>query len=91
VTLSSGENWHHCVLWSLKQQLNGLENLALIPGTSGAAPIQNIGAYGVEISSKISIVRAINLKTGELIDFSKDDCLFSYRDSFFKKKNNEYL
>ena len=91
VTLGSGENWHQCVLWSLKQKLNGLENLALIPGTSGAAPIQNIGAYGVEISSKISIVRTINLKTGELIDFSKDDCLFSYRDSFFKKKNNEYL
>ena len=67
VDLGAGENWNEAVLWSLENQLFGLENLSLIPGTVGAAPVQNIGAYGEEISSKLVSLEALNIKTNELI------------------------
>ena len=91
VLLGGGENWHQSVLWTLNKQLFGLENLALIPGTVGAAPVQNIGAYGVELSSAIESIEAINLKNGEVIILTNKDCKFGYRESIFKGKNNPYL
>ena len=87
VTIGAGENWHETVLWSLKNQLYGLENLSLIPGTVGAAPVQNIGAYGEEISSKLLSLEAINLFTNESISFDNKSCRFEYRESEFKKDN----
>ena len=87
VTIGAGENWHETVLWSLKNQLYGLENLSLIPGTVGAAPVQNIGAYGEEISSKLLSLEAINLFTNEPITFDNKSCKFEYRESEFKKDN----
>ena len=83
----AGVNWHWLVLWSLKQGFGGLENLALIPGTVGAAPIQNIGAYGVEFKDVFESLEAYDLETGKRHYFTYDDCQFSYRDSFFKQKN----
>ena len=91
VNVGAGENWNEVVLWSLENKLFGLENLALIPGTVGAAPIQNIGAYGEEISSKLISLEAINLKTNELISMNNAECKFSYRDSVFKLENNDLL
>jgi len=91
VDFGAGENWNEVVLWSLENQLFGLENLALIPGTAGAAPIQNIGAYGEEISSKLISLEAINIKTNELISISNKECEFSYRDSVFKAETNKFL
>ncbi len=82
--ISAGENWHQLVLWSLKQGLSGLENLSLIPGLAGAAPIQNIGAYGVELSDLLDSVRVLELHTGEFHQFSRQECEFSYRNSLFK-------
>lgn len=85
VRLAAGEIWHHAV-----QQLSGagylgLENLALIPGTVGAAPVQNIGAYGVEIADFIVSVQAFDLQRGVMVDFAASDCCFAYRDSVFKR------
>ena len=85
VSIASGESWHESVLWTLKKNLFGLENLSLIPGTVGAAPIQNIGAYGVEISSFIHSVKFLNLDTKEIEEFSNEECKFKYRNSIFKK------
>lgn len=84
VRAASGENWHEFVSFCLEHGLHGLENLALIPGTVGAAPIQNIGAYGVEVGEFIESVEVLDIATGnsELID--KAHCLFAYRDSVFK-------
>jgi len=79
-----GENWHQLVLWSLEQGLSGIENLSLIPGLAGAAPMQNIGAYGVELADVLESVQAVELKTGQIHDFSHADCQFGYRDSRFK-------
>ncbi len=84
IRAEAGRNWHQFVLWSLEHNLSGLENLSLIPGTVGAAPIQNIGAYGVEIESMIDAVEAYDLHTGEFVSFSRDDCGFGYRSSRFK-------
>ena len=86
VEISSGENWHDFVKWSLSEGRYGLENLALIPGTVGASPIQNIGAYGQEVSTFIKKVHTINVLTAEEIIFSKEDCKFGYRSSLFQKK-----
>lgn len=84
VKAMAGENWHDFVLWTLGQGYGGLENLSLIPGCVGTAPIQNIGAYGVELVDVFHSCEAMNVKTQELQEFSKDDCKFAYRDSIFK-------
>ena len=84
VEAMAGEPWHPFVVWTLKQGLCGLENLALIPGFVGAAPVQNIGAYGVEIAESCESVMAINTLTGEPREFKNADCQFGYRDSVFK-------
>ena len=84
VRVGAGENWHRFVDWTLKQSLFGLENLALIPGTVGAAPIQNIGAYGVELDRFVDAVDVIDRHTLETKRFSKAECQFRYRHSRFK-------
>lgn len=89
VDVGSGINWHWWVRFSSAQGWHGLENLALIPGTVGAAPVQNIGAYGVEVEAFIEQVEALNLKSGEQRTFSHQDCAFSYRDSVFKGAERE--
>ncbi|MBF1259154.1 MAG: FAD-binding protein, partial [Lautropia mirabilis] len=82
--VAAGEVWHDTVRWTLQQGYYGLENLALIPGRVGAAPWQNIGAYGVEAGERIDSVAAIHLQTGERRRFSAAECAFGYRQSFFK-------
>jgi UDP-N-acetylmuramate dehydrogenase len=82
--VGGGVLWHDLVLWTLNRGLSGLENLSLIPGTVGAAPIQNIGAYGVELADMILNVEAMNLETLSIQHFTKEECAFGYRDSVFK-------
>ena len=82
----AGENWHHFVLESLENNLGGLENLSLIPGNVGSSPIQNIGAYGVEIKDHVEWVDAFDLKDRVMRRFSAAECEFAYRDSLFKSK-----
>ncbi|KUJ84831.1 UDP-N-acetylmuramate dehydrogenase [Microbulbifer flavimaris] len=84
VSAAAGENWHQLVMHTVERKLGGLENLALIPGRVGAAPIQNIGAYGVELRDTFEDLTAVHIASGELHDFSKADCHFAYRDSVFK-------
>lgn len=85
VEVFGGEDWHRFVMKTLESQWYGLENLALIPGTVGASPIQNIGAYGVEVKNLISEVYAIDLSNGEERIFNNEDCNFAYRNSIFKQ------
>ncbi|AMM51948.1 UDP-N-acetylenolpyruvoylglucosamine reductase [Rufibacter sp. DG15C] len=85
VTSGSGETWHDLVLYSIEHHLGGIENLSLIPGTVGAAPLQNIGAYGVELKDTFYSLEAVEMETGKLITFTKDQCNFGYRESIFKK------
>jgi UDP-N-acetylmuramate dehydrogenase len=85
--VGAGENWHQLVRWSLDQGLSGLENLSLIPGLAGAAPIQNIGAYGVELSSVLELVTAWDWQNSTWVTFNRDECRFGYRDSFFKSED----
>ncbi len=84
VEAGAGEPWHDFVGWTLDQGLPGLENLALIPGTVGASPVQNIGAYGVELQDRFHELDAIDLATGELFTLNAAQCGFGYRDSVFK-------
>ena len=91
VEAEAGEPWHPFVLWTLQQGLAGLENLSLIPGTVGAAPIQNIGAYGVEIGDVLAGITALDCETGALRDFSQAECAFGYRDSLFKRQPGRYV
>jgi UDP-N-acetylmuramate dehydrogenase len=84
VEAGAGENWHDFVSWTLAQGYPGLENLALIPGTVGASPVQNIGAYGVELQDRFTSLDAIDLQTGQLFSLDAAQCAFGYRDSVFK-------
>ncbi|MGL5335993.1 MAG: UDP-N-acetylmuramate dehydrogenase, partial [Enterovibrio sp.] len=82
--VAGGENWHDLVRWSIAEQMAGLENLALIPGLVGSAPIQNIGAYGLEVAERIEYVDALMLDTLQVVRLTCRDCRFGYRDSIFK-------
>ncbi len=84
VRAGAGENWHQFVRWTLAAGYAGLENLSLIPGTVGAAPMQNIGAYGVELKDHFHELQALDWQTAELRRFGLEDCQFGYRDSYFK-------
>ncbi|HJV85470.1 MAG TPA: UDP-N-acetylmuramate dehydrogenase [Noviherbaspirillum sp.] len=84
VKAAAGENWHQFVQWTIGQGMGGLENLSLIPGSVGAAPIQNIGAYGVEMKDYFHSLTAFDLDTGEIFMLDKEACRFAYRDSIFK-------
>jgi UDP-N-acetylmuramate dehydrogenase len=85
VETGAGENWHDVVAWTLAQGWPGLENLALIPGTVGAAPVQNIGAYGVELRERFESLDLVDLVTGRTATLGLDACHFGYRDSVFKQ------
>ncbi len=86
VKAGAGENWHQFVLHCIKHDFSGVENLSLIPGNVGASPMQNIGAYGVEIKDVFYSLEAFHLKEKRIINFSVNDCGFGYRESVFKKK-----
>jgi UDP-N-acetylmuramate dehydrogenase len=92
VTAEAGENWHEFVLWCISQNYGGLENLSLIPGNVGTSPIQNIGAYGVEIKDTFHQLEALEIKTGKIKTFKNQDCNFGYRNSVFKTElKNKYI
>lgn len=84
IRVYAGEKWHDFVQWTLQQGYPGLENLSFIPGTVGAAPIQNIGAYGAEMKDHFYSLRAFDFQSGQVIELDREDCAFSYRDSIFK-------
>jgi len=86
VEVSAGENWHDFVLWTIKNNFGGLENLSLIPGNVGAAPIQNIGAYGVELKDVFYSCKGLMLDSLSEFEFKKTECKFDYRTSIFKSK-----
>lgn len=85
VRAAAGESWHALVQWTLARQLGGLENLSLIPGSVGAAPVQNIGAYGVEFAGVLHALNAFDLHRGGVITLDRAACRFGYRDSIFKR------
>ncbi|UII25462.1 UDP-N-acetylmuramate dehydrogenase [Fulvivirga maritima] len=85
IKVGAGEVWHHFVTYAIEQNWGGTENLSLIPGTVGAAPMQNIGAYGIEIKEIFESLEAVNIETGEIETFNKEQCQFGYRESVFKR------
>jgi UDP-N-acetylmuramate dehydrogenase len=92
VKCAAGEVWHEFVMWCIQHNYGGLENLSLIPGCTGASPMQNIGAYGVEIKDTFYELEAIHLETGKQHTFSKSDCEFGYRESVFKHQlKNQFI
>lgn len=91
VRAGAGEVWDDFVSWCVARNYAGVENLSHIPGTVGACPIQNIGAYGTEAKETIETVEAIEMATGQTVAFSNQQCRFDYRDSFFKKNKGKYL
>jgi UDP-N-acetylmuramate dehydrogenase len=92
VKCGAGEQWHAFVLSMIEANYSGVENLSLIPGSVGASPMQNIGAYGVEIKDVFHQLEAYHLPTGEIHTFSKSDCAFGYRESVFKRAlKNQYI
>ena len=92
IEVSSGEDWHEFVEWSIENNYGGIENLSLIPGNVGAAPIQNIGAYGVELKDVFDSCRVLSIDSNEIKIFNKDECNFNYRSSVFKsEKKNKYV
>jgi UDP-N-acetylmuramate dehydrogenase len=91
ISVGAGVNWHDFVIWTLDQSLPGLENLALIPGTVGAAPIQNIGAYGVEVGEYIQSIEAYDCHAKTLVHLPASECAFTYRNSIFKANPNRYI
>ncbi len=86
VQAGAGVRWHDLVVWTLQQGWGGLENMALIPGTVGAAPVQNIGAYGVELQDRFHSLDAVDLHTGRTFTLQAEQCAFGYRDSVFKHR-----
>jgi UDP-N-acetylmuramate dehydrogenase len=89
IKASAGEKWHDVVLYCVNRNYGGIENLSLIPGTVGAGPIQNIGAYGVELKDVLQEVEALNIHTLELRKFTNAECKFGYRDSVFKEREKD--
>ena len=89
--VGAGVNWHEFVSWTLENNLPGFENLALIPGTVGAAPIQNIGAYGVEVGEYIDSIEAFDSAAHAFVTLPQEACHFAYRDSYFKRNPNRFI
>lgn len=86
VEVKAGEEWHHLVQWAVERDFGGIENLALIPGTVGAAPIQNIGAYGTELKDRMELVEWLDFRDFKVHRFTPQECAFGYRDSIFKNE-----
>lgn len=92
VEAAAGEVWHQFVLYCIEHNYAGIENLSLIPGSVGASPMQNIGAYGVEIKDVFHSLQAFHIREKKIVDFTRKDCAFAYRDSIFKTKHrNEFV
>lgn len=91
VKVQAGETWHDFVCWAINHKMGGIENLSLIPGNVGTAPIQNIGAYGVELKDVFVSCDALDLQEKKQVTFTKEDCEFGYRDSIFKRNKGRYI
>jgi UDP-N-acetylmuramate dehydrogenase len=91
LSVGAGENWHHFVSYCVQKSWGGIENLSLIPGTVGASPIQNIGAYGVEVQEVIDSVTAYDTMEGKWVELKNKDCAFEYRNSIFKKEKGRFI